>query len=361
MGLGHIEVNLLIHEHAYRPIEGEVLAIGRQQIGPNANDICGILQRFGVERRTSTFEIDTLNTHGHHGMETILDSSLFKSFSGAKYFVADINPYEGADFVFDVCKDVPAHLLGRFDFILDGGSLDNIFDPLAMVRNMTRMLKPGGRLFIYAWSSGFPTAYVKITPDWIMDYCLVNEFADAKVYASRCDMPFGDPTLGGCVDLHHCRATAETPHGVIAEAANVRVQGYGSTYCIAEIGRYSTWDRLAVQKHYRGKAIEPYLTSAKRFDASSRPIFALPGQSLPDMPVISDLPTVVPVARFGTPNPITAEEMIARRLDQIATGNRLIANQIDAGLGTLWNRIYQQGQEQSKQVYDYNQNVRSIR
>ena len=29
MGMGHIEVELLIHEHKHKPITGEVLAIGR--------------------------------------------------------------------------------------------------------------------------------------------------------------------------------------------------------------------------------------------------------------------------------------------------------------------------------------------
>jgi len=360
MGMGHIEVELLIHEHAHKPIKGEVLAVGRQHIAPNAEEVRDMLDRYGVKRRTTSFEVDTLNTHNHNGQETILDSSLFQSFTDAKYYVADISPYEGADFIFDVCGEVPEELIGRFDFIIDGGSLDNVFDPLSMVRNMTKMLKPGGRMFIYAWSNGFPSAYVKITPDWIMDYCLVNEFADAKVYASRCDMPFGDPELGGCVDLYHCRPTAETPHGEIAEASYVRVQGYGSTYCIAEKGENSTSDRMAVQKHYRGENVEPYLTSAKRFASSEHPAFALPGQELPDMPVISDQPTVVPVARFGTPREVTTEEMIIRRLDQIATGNHLIATQVEAGLGTLWNRVYQQGQEASKQIYDTGQSIKAL-
>src|SRR5262249_34097122 len=147
--------------------------------------IIDTLERHGVPILNRNFEPDTLNNHHLPGSTSVLDSSFFRAFTDARYFVADISEYECADFIFDVCGEVPKELIGRFDFIIDGGSLDNVFDPLAMVRNMTKMLRPNGRMFIYAWSNTFPSAYVKITPDWIMDYCTVNEFEDAKVYASR--------------------------------------------------------------------------------------------------------------------------------------------------------------------------------
>jgi hypothetical protein len=43
-----------------------------------------------------------------------------------------------------------------------------------MLQNMTEMLAPDGRLFLFASSNSFPTAYVKVSPDWIMDYFAIQ-------------------------------------------------------------------------------------------------------------------------------------------------------------------------------------------
>jgi SAM-dependent methyltransferase len=316
LGLGTIEVEMLIHEHAYRPITGEILAIGRQHISPSGAAVLDRLRAHGVVPRSTKFEVDKLDTHHSADLEPISDASFFAAFSDAAYLVADISPYEAADFIFDICDEAPADLLGRFDFILDGGSLDNVFDPVSMIANLTKMLKPGGRMFINAWSNGFPTAYVKITPDWLMDFCAVNEFADCKVYVSRHEAPGGLAEFGQSVDLFHFDPLVETPSGPAFESASIKLLGVSSIYAILEKGTTAPM-RTAVQQHYRGEGVEPYLASATRFRASRRPIFALPGKATPEMAPISDMPTVRPVARFGEKVELSPHDLILRQLDKL--------------------------------------------
>lgn len=349
MGMGHIEVEFLLHEHRFRPITGEVLAIGRQHIGPKGYEVLEMLERYEIPVRSKVFDIDKTNLHSKPDENSITDVSLFKSFSEATFLAADISPYEGAEIIFDICGEVPADLVGRFDFIIDGGSLDNIFDPVRMISNMAKMLKPGGRMFVFAWSNGFPSAYVKITPDWLMDYFAVNEFEDAKVYSTRNDMPGGEPRLGESVEVFHYDPFVKLD-GDTYEAAFVKVAGYSSTYCIAETGRKSTHDRTAVQKHYRGPNIEPYLTSARRFHNSPRPIFARPGDSAPSFPPISDMITVRPVARFGVPANLQNDEILMRRLD-------LLTAELEKLKSTLPTQIYHSQQLLSKQLYDSRQEL----
>ena len=57
------------------------------------------------------------------------DRALFKSFSTCSVSAVDISDYEGAEIILDLCSDVPEEFHNRFDFIIDAGSLDNIFDP----------------------------------------------------------------------------------------------------------------------------------------------------------------------------------------------------------------------------------------
>jgi hypothetical protein len=142
MGIGRFEFEFLLHEHKYRPIAGEVLTIGKQAIALNPEQVRDLLRSQDVPQRTDAFDLDAVNQHNYTGTPMIADHSLFASFSDCKLLSADISDYEGADFVFDICGDVPSDLVGRFDFVIDGGSLDNVFDPFRMLENMTKCSSP---------------------------------------------------------------------------------------------------------------------------------------------------------------------------------------------------------------------------
>jgi SAM-dependent methyltransferase len=75
-------------------------------------------------------------------------SEKFLMFLGARSIVAmDKSPFEGAQIIHDLNKPVPSELKEKFDFILDGGTLEHVFNfPLA-VENVKSMLRPGG-LFV---------------------------------------------------------------------------------------------------------------------------------------------------------------------------------------------------------------------
>ncbi len=62
--------------------------------------------------------------------------------------VIDISAYEGANIIHDLNQPIPETLLGRFDTIIDGGSLEHIFNFPIAVNNLMQMLKIGGNLHI---------------------------------------------------------------------------------------------------------------------------------------------------------------------------------------------------------------------
>ncbi len=85
-------------------------------------------------------------------LESLLDqngySETFLKYLGARSVVAmDKSPFEGAEIIHDLNKPVPSDLRGKFDFILDGGTLEHVFNFPAAVENMKSMLRPGG-LFV---------------------------------------------------------------------------------------------------------------------------------------------------------------------------------------------------------------------
>lgn len=62
--------------------------------------------------------------------------------------VLDYSNYEGANRIQDMNQPVPDDLVGQFDAVIDGGSLEHIFNFPVAIANMMRMAKIGGRVFL---------------------------------------------------------------------------------------------------------------------------------------------------------------------------------------------------------------------
>jgi hypothetical protein len=63
--------------------------------------------------------------------------------------VLDHSPYEGATIIHDLNQPVAADRWGQYDVIVDGGSLEHVFNFPVAVSNLMRMLKRGGSLFLH--------------------------------------------------------------------------------------------------------------------------------------------------------------------------------------------------------------------
>lgn len=139
--------------HIGQPITGRVLTIGRQDF-----------HLFHSDGRQWT------------------DSEFFSSLGIDRFDVLDISDYEGANIVLDLSEELPAHLHGCFDFILNGSCLDNIFDPVAALRNISRMLAVNGRVLHMEHGTGFNRPYLMFPPGWLADYYEANRFADIRAW-----------------------------------------------------------------------------------------------------------------------------------------------------------------------------------
>jgi hypothetical protein len=63
--------------------------------------------------------------------------------------VLDGSAYEGATTVHDLNQPVPAALHNRFDTLIDGGTLEHVFNVPTALDSYMRMLKVGGRVFLF--------------------------------------------------------------------------------------------------------------------------------------------------------------------------------------------------------------------
>ena len=133
----------LVKEHKYKAITGNLVLVGRQKVNLSLEQAIVMLNSEGVAQRPDAdIQMDE-STVGATG-KTLTDHSFLSLFSDAKVSALDITDYEGAEHIHDMNEPLPDHLEGIADFILDGGSIDNIFDAPATIRNISRMLRPGG-------------------------------------------------------------------------------------------------------------------------------------------------------------------------------------------------------------------------
>ena len=75
---------------------------------------------------------------------------------GAREIVSlDASPYEQASLVHDMNKPIPDHLKGRFSLVLDGGTLEHVFNFPIAIQNCMEMTAVGGCCLIIAPTNNF--------------------------------------------------------------------------------------------------------------------------------------------------------------------------------------------------------------
>ncbi len=80
-----------------------------------------------------------------------------------------------ATITLDLQQELPQYLLGRYDMVIDAGVLFWCFDPGLVLKNILRLLKPGGIAFhITAVTGYFGRGYYNIHPRLFEDFYLGN-------------------------------------------------------------------------------------------------------------------------------------------------------------------------------------------
>jgi hypothetical protein len=258
MGLGYHFVEALVREHRYRPLGGDVVLVGRQTVYFTPAEILALLRDHGIEPGVPEREIEidrqTVNRRlalAHDVQNLITDSSLFRLLGVPKVLALDHSDYEGAEIIHDLNKPVPTDLRGCADFIVDGSTLDNVFDPAMVIRNFADMLRPGGRLLTMNAFSNHHAPYAIMPPLWFLDFFVINAFVDCKVYIIVFPElnPDGSPKAGQIANVFTINFDwLLDPTRQVAAFESPRIM---ATLVLAEKGSHSTAHIVPTQQHYR--------------------------------------------------------------------------------------------------------------
>jgi SAM-dependent methyltransferase len=286
MGLSFQAIDVIGREHAFRPIRGDILFIGRQSVLFAPDELAAQLRSHGFMVDESAIQIDRSTTNRLPGYgDLATDRSIFHALGIDSVKALDISAYEGAEIIHDLNLPIPNELRQSADFIVDGSTLDNVFDPPAALRNYARLLRPGGRLVMVNAMNTREGCYTILPADWYFDYFVANSFVDCRVYVCA--------AYNNSVNCYWLN-----PHTIAAER---RSRPYVFpimwwryfTVVFAEKGPASTTDLAPVQQPYRTAAdwdrhialLAPILSSRRPHVARSRgviPRFARRGYSWMD-------------------------------------------------------------------------------
>ena len=243
MGIARGAIRVLMTEANRRPFEGSIITLGRQDVFVTYEQLLRLADIAGFAApRVIEPEITTAANWAEKGC--ISDSCLLRYLGFGDVQSMDVSDYEHATQIFDLNNpDLPEELVGAFDVVLDGGTLEHVFHVPNVLRSIVRMLKPGGRVIHMAPSSNhMDHGFYMFSPTLFADYYAANGFSIETLQVLRytepivtspwilSDYPIGNPFALGMGQLDNAMY---------------------SVICIATKGPDSTGDNIPQQSFYQ--------------------------------------------------------------------------------------------------------------
>jgi SAM-dependent methyltransferase len=192
MGLAISALCFLAREHRRRPFSGSILTLGRQGVLATLDDARRIIRAEGLTPAKLPPAFPTLTTipQWQHGAlrRTISDAAFFRLLGLSDTQALDVSDYERAEIIHDLNRPVPPALHGRFSLIIDGGTLEHVFDVRQALTNIALMLAPGGRVIHISPANNYTNhGFYQLSPTLYFDYYAANRFSDLRGFIAEQD------------------------------------------------------------------------------------------------------------------------------------------------------------------------------
>jgi SAM-dependent methyltransferase len=146
VGLNTNIIRLLFEAKASGVAFDRTLTIGRQFLSSHPIVFADLAAMFGYPREAPQW----LDTAAQAFAEP------FFSLLGAKEVASmDYSDYEGATFVHDLNQPIHSTMRGRFDVVIDGGTLEHVFDFPTAIKNCMDLVKVDGRFLIFTPANNY--------------------------------------------------------------------------------------------------------------------------------------------------------------------------------------------------------------
>jgi SAM-dependent methyltransferase len=175
LGIGRAAIALLLEEAAARPFSGKIATLGRQTIGATSVEIKAQFDRFGILPQQAMAVTDPD------------DNILFRMMGFTSVESLDYSDFENATHIVDLNRDgLPRELVGKFDVVLESGTIEHVFHVPNALKNALSLVKEGGRIIFLSPSSNYVDhGFYMFSPTLFMDYLLTNGLSIETCYFIR--------------------------------------------------------------------------------------------------------------------------------------------------------------------------------
>ena len=167
MGISKGGASLIFELKTSESLAGKICTLGRQSCHVTPHQLCSISEKFGFGLAPS---VDILGN-------TVDDDYLFRSLGFDSVESIDVNDYENATHIIDFNNELPNELAGLYDAVYDGGTLEHIFNLPQCLKNIHKLLKPGGIIMHALPSSNHVDhGFYMFSPTLFYDYYTTNRW-----------------------------------------------------------------------------------------------------------------------------------------------------------------------------------------
>jgi SAM-dependent methyltransferase len=228
----------LMMEAARRPFHGTVLTLGRMNLHFGLGNVQQAARELGVTLADAEVELSAFPSAARIG--GISDRSYLRLLGFADSKVLDLADCEMPDYRIDLNGDLPNELAGRFDCIIDPGTVEHLFGAPVALRNLAGMLRPGGRIIHLSApaSNNIDHGYYCFSPSLFHDFYVANGFDIDAIYLVR--VVYGRFRRTWDLFAYHPGALRHIQGGDLRS-------GHWMTFCVATKRPESTCDRIPQQ------------------------------------------------------------------------------------------------------------------
>ena len=173
MGLGTVNLTKILQVIKESGTQGKTLCmIGKQDIHIEWDKMREMIYKYHFDIKKDVYE-------KIKDIQPIDSFQLFEMFGIAREGIhaVDFSEYENADIIFDLNKDLPKDMFEKYDYVINGGTLEHIFDVAKAMTNIYDMVKPGGVVIHIVPFAGLANhGFYSFSPTFFLDYCEANSF-----------------------------------------------------------------------------------------------------------------------------------------------------------------------------------------
>lgn len=184
MSIIRAAVKLIIREHAKERFGGRVLSLGVPEVHATAAEIAKWLSDAGIAPRSRAEESAeiTPNPTGKK-LKFVSGRAMLSLLGFEKVDTLDVPGCEQMpEIIHDLNDPISPEQQAKYDFVLDPGTLEHVFDQATCLKNIAKFLKVGGAVChlvpIYSYNGG----YYSINPNVLHDFYRANGFDVTGAY-----------------------------------------------------------------------------------------------------------------------------------------------------------------------------------